>query len=202
VEDDATLMERWIGGDDEAGQRLCARHHAEVYRFFEFKIANEADDLAQQTFLACVTSRARFRGASSFRTYLLGIAKNVLYGRLRQKARHPEVDLEVSSIEDLVTSPSERLGRAHDLARLRAALRQLPVAQQVLLELHYWHDLDMGMLAEVFETSPGAIRVRLLRARRALRARLEAAGDVPVASDPLSSSLRDPEREPDGADAG
>lgn len=201
MDDELTLLERWTAGDTLAGEQLCLRHHPAIYRFFEYKITDEADDLTQQAFLACVTSRERFRGTSSFRTYLFAIAKNVLYTRLRQRARHvhTDVDLEASSLAEIVTSPSERLGRQRDAVRLRAALRQLPVAQQVLLELHYWHDLDMAALAEVFETSSGAIRVRLLRARRALRDKLDAAGALPAPDDRLSSSLHDPDLDQDDA---
>jgi RNA polymerase sigma factor (sigma-70 family) len=199
VDDELSLLARWTAGENLAGEQLCMRHHAGIYRFFEYKITDEADDLTQQTFLACLTSRERFRGTSSFRTYLFAIAKNVLYSRLRQKARRVEVDLEASSLEQIVTSPSERLGRLRDAARLRAALRQLPVAQQVLLEFHYWHDLDMAGLAEVFETTPGAIRVRLLRARRTLRDRLDTAGELPAPDDRLSSSLREPDLDQDEA---
>src|SRR6185295_12917475 len=60
-----------------------------------------------------------------------------------------------------------------DIERLRLALATLPAEQQLLLELHYWHELDAEALGEVFEAAPGTIRVRLLRARRALRQRME-----------------------------
>jgi len=196
-DEDCRLLERWRAGDRGAGEQLCTRHFAEIYRFFEHKIANEADDLTQQAFLSCVHSRDQFRGASSFRTYLFTIAKNVFYMRLRQKSKYEHVDLETSSLDELVSSPSQQLGREQELARVRAALRQLPVAQQVLLEFHYWHDLDAAALAEMFETSPGAIRVRLLRARRALRSKLEASGEDFRMGDRLSSSLSDPELDGD-----
>jgi RNA polymerase sigma-70 factor (ECF subfamily) len=65
------------------------------------------------------------------------------------------------------------------------ALRALPVEQQTLLELHYWEELDAQQLAEVFATTPGAIRVRLTRARAALRERMEAGPPpaAPIATD-------------------
>ena len=47
--------------------------------------------------------------------------------------------------------------------------------QQTLLELHYWHELDAEALGEVFDATSGAIRVRLLRARKAEGAQDEAA---------------------------
>lgn len=187
---DLVLLQCWRDGDRRAGEKLCARHFDEVYRFFEHKIPGEADDLTQQTFLACVKARNQFLGHSAFRTYLFSIARNELYTRLRKIPKFEYVDLEVSSLDELVNSPSSELRKHEELARVRAAIRQLPVEQQVLLELHYWHDLDAAALAEMFETPPGTIRVRLLRARRALRDQLGDNAET-GADDRLSNSLRD-----------
>lgn len=196
VDEDLRLLDGWRGGDSAAGERLCGRYFSEIYRFFEHKVPAEADDLTQQTFLGCIKGRDRFRGMSSFRTFLFAIAKNVFYTYLRHKAADHEIDLDVSSLDDLV-APSQQLDQGHERAALRAALRRLPVAQQVLLEFRYWHDLDAAALAEMFQSTPGAIRIKLLRARRALQAQLQALGESPPASDPLSSSLHDPEIERD-----
>ena len=198
TDDDLVLLQRWRDGDRRAGEKLCARHFDDVYRFFEHKLPGEADDLTQQTFLACVKARDQFRSQSTFRTYLFSIARNELFTRLRQIPKFEHVDLEVSSLNELVSSPSSELRKHEELEQVRAALRQLPVEQQVLLELHYWHDLDAAALAELLETSAGTIRVRLLRARRALRERLGASA-VTGAEDRLSSSLRDPDSDDDSA---
>jgi RNA polymerase sigma factor (sigma-70 family) len=192
VEDDRALIERWRAGDRLAGEALCSRYFAEIYRFFAHKIDGKADDLVQQTFMSCLQARIPFRSESSFRTYLFAIARNELYMELRKPQRE-HVDLEISSLNELVSSPSKQLGRAQELASIRAALRELPVQQQVLLELHYWHDLPAADLAEVFSTTAGSIRVRLLRARRALRDRLASRNVPAVADDRLSRSLGDPE---------
>lgn len=193
MDDDLAVLQRWRAGDQRAGEELCGRYFDEVHRFFEHKFSGEADDLTQQTFLACVRSRDQFLGQSRFRTYLFAIARNELYTRLRRIPQFEHVDLEVSSLDELVSSPSAQLRRHEELAQIRAALRRLPVEQQVLLELHYWHDLDAAALAEVFGTSPGTVRVRLLRARRALRAELGAVAASGVVADPLTSSLREAE---------
>jgi RNA polymerase sigma-70 factor (ECF subfamily) len=110
--------------------------------------------------------------------------------RVRSLSRRAEVDLETSSLNELVSSPGDKLGRQQELAQIRGALRMLPVEQQVLLELRYWHDLDASALAEVFGLNPGAIRVRLSRARRALRTQLGAQALDAAADDGLSRSLR------------
>lgn len=197
MNDDLAALQRWRNGDQRAGEKLCERYFQEIYRFFDQKIPAEADDLTQQTFLACVKARDQFRGVSTFRTYLYSIARNELYMRLRKLSKFEHVDLEVSSLDELVSSPSKQLGKEQELAAVRAALRQLPVEQQLLLELHYWHDLDMAALAELFETSPGAIRVRLLRARRALRDRLGANAVTGDVDDRLSGSLQVPDSDDD-----
>ena len=192
VDDDFTLLDRWRADDRQAGEILCARYFVEIYKFFEHKIEGKADDLVQQTFLACLKARTQFRREASFRTYLFTIARNELYMELRRPHRQ-HVDLEVSSLNELVSSPSQHLAKQQDLARLRAALRELPVEQQVLLELHYWHDLPPAELAEMFSATAGAIRVRLLRARQALRTKLANHTDTFMSDDPLASSLREPE---------
>lgn len=188
---DLALLQQWRDGDRLAGEQLCSRHFSEIYRFFEHKIPGEADDLVQETFLACCRARDQFRGRSSFRTYLFTIARNELYARLSVIARRTatEVDLNVSSLNELVSSPADHLRRQQEQAQIHAALRVLPVEQQVLLELHYWHHLDPAALAEVFDLKPGAIRVRLVRARQALRAHLGTLD--PAADDVLSRSLSD-----------
>lgn len=191
------MLQRWRDGDQRAGQELCTRHFAEIYRFFENKLPGEADDLTQQTFLACVRARDQFRGQSTFRTYLFSIARNELYMRLRKIPKFEQVDLEVSALNEMISSPSKQFGKNQELAHIRAALDQLPVEQQVLLEFHYWHDLDAAALAEMFETNPAAIRVRLMRARRALRSRLGTRTVPGAASDPLSSSLHQPDLDGD-----
>ncbi len=169
MDDDLALLERWRGGDLHAGQDLFARHFGDVFRFFQHKVGNEADELVQRTFTACVAARDAFRGLSSFRTYLFSIARNQLYTFFRQLPKAEHVDFEVTSIAELVTSLSSRLGRLQQVEQLRNALARLPAELQLLLELHYWHELDAAALAEVFETTAGNIRVRLLRARKSLR---------------------------------
>jgi len=195
VDPDLALLERWRAGDQQAGQELFARHLADIYRFFEHKVGGDADELVQGTFLACIHARDRFRAQSTFRTYLFAIARHELYAYYRRQPKHEHVDFEATSIEQLASSLGSRLDRARRVDHLRAALRQLPAEQQLLLELHYWHDLDAAGLAEVFETTSGNMRVRLLRARRALREVMEKVGPEALAGaeDRMTSSLSAPD---------
>jgi RNA polymerase sigma factor (sigma-70 family) len=84
----------------------------------------------------------------------------------------------VSSIAELVTTAGTRLARSEEHRRVVEALRALPVEQQTLLELHYWEELDVAALSEVFSLEPGTTRVRLHRARQRLRELLELQGEA------------------------
>ena len=178
---DIALLDQWRNGDAAAGEALFQRHFDSIYSFFETKCEADADELVQSTFLACLRARDQFRKESSFRTYLFTIARHELYRVLRGRQRDgARLDFELSSIADLVTTPGTRMARNQEHRRLIDGLRQLPVEQQTLLELHYWEDMDIGDLAEVFEIPHATIRTRLHRARKSLRDKMEGAAPPQV----------------------
>ena len=183
---DLELFDLWCSGDKRAGNQLVRRHFDAICRFFETKASDQdqVDDLVQRTFLACVRARSQFAKRSSFRTYLFTVARHELYRHWRSQRRDREMlDFSVTSLQDLATTPTGRIARGQDHDRLLQALRTMPVEQQVLLELHYWEDMSIAELAEIFEIAGGAMRGRLFRARKALRERMEALADTPRASD-------------------
>ncbi len=165
---DRELLEQWRAGDQARGRELFARYFDQLHRFFANKCA-EPDELVQATFMALLKARDQFAGRSSFRTYMFTIARNELYRHVRSLKRERDFDPEVSSIAQVATTIGTRLARSQEHKQLCAALRTLPIEQQTLLELHYWEDIDTNQLAEIFDTEPGAMRMRLHRARIALR---------------------------------
>jgi RNA polymerase sigma factor (sigma-70 family) len=179
--DDHELLDRWRAGDAASGQQLFERHFDSIYGFFETKCHAEADELVQSTFLACLRAKTQFRKESSFRTYLFTIARNELYRVLRSRRRDGErLDFALSSIADLISTPGTKLARNQEHKQLLEALQRLPVEQQALLELHYWEDMQIGQLAEVFEAPAVTIRTRLHRARKALRDLMEGSAPAQV----------------------
>jgi RNA polymerase sigma-70 factor (ECF subfamily) len=178
---DLDLLEQWRAGNADAGQALFERHFDSIYGFFETKCPNEADELVQSTFLAVLRARTQFRGDSSFRTYLFTIARNELYRVLRTRQRKgTQVDFALSSIAELVSTPGTRMARNQEHRHLVEALQRLPVEQQTLLERHYWEDLEIAELAQIFDAPAATIRTRLHRARKALRELVEHAAPRPA----------------------
>jgi RNA polymerase sigma factor (sigma-70 family) len=172
--DDNTLLAQWREGDAAAGQALFRRHFDSVYGFFETKCANEADELVQSTFLACVKARDQFRGESSFRAYLFTIARHQLYRMYSNRQRtNALIDFNASSVAELVSTPGTKLARNEEHRRLIETLQRLPCEQQMILELHYWQELGIEELAHVLEANAATVRQRLHRARKALYKELE-----------------------------
>jgi RNA polymerase sigma-70 factor (ECF subfamily) len=166
---DLELLAIWAGGDGEAGNQLIERHFAVVYRFFRNKVLDaDIEDLAQQTFLACLEGRARFGARSSLVTFLLGIARNQLFNYYRRRRRE-SVGGPVSSLLDLATSPTGAVARLEDARLLIEALLQVPLDVQVILELAYVEGMAGNEIAEVLGIAAGAVHTRLHRARESLR---------------------------------
>ncbi|MBK6516405.1 MAG: sigma-70 family RNA polymerase sigma factor [Polyangiaceae bacterium] len=172
AQSDASLFEAWRAGDASAGEALFERHFDAIYRFFDAKIRADVADLVQRTFLGCVESRERFRGASSFRVFLFAIARHELYQYFRAKRRDAALDFGVSSIADLTPSPSTLARARSERECLQQALRALPLEQQLAVELHYWEGLSGPELAAILEVPEGTVRSRLRRALEGLRDRL------------------------------
>ena len=168
MESDLELLTRWRGGDQAGGRDLFARYFDQLHRFFSNK-CNDPDEMVQVTFVAMLKARDQFEGRSSFRTYLFTIARNELYRHVRTLQRDRLFDPEISSIAQIATSIGGRLARNQEHRMMCDALRTLPLEQQTILELHYWEDVEISALSEVFECEPATMRMRLHRARTALR---------------------------------
>jgi RNA polymerase sigma-70 factor (ECF subfamily) len=180
MSDDVALLEGWCAGDRAAGEALVSRHYGAVQRFFQTKAGPEADDLAQRTFLRCAEAGARFRGESTVKSFLFGIARNVLLEHIRANVRDGKVDPDfgVSSILDLNPRASTLAFRKAEQRRLVQALQQTPVETQIVLELYYWEDLSVDEVARVVEVPPGTVKSRLHRGRELLREALGAAAPI------------------------
>lgn len=167
--EDRDLLLAWRSGDAAAGQQLIERHLEPIHRFFSNKVSGATDDLVQKTFLACVEAVEAFEGRASFRSYVFGIARNVLHRHYRD--RHQAFDPLVVSMSALAAddrSPADRVTDREEQRLLLRALRALPLELQTLLELAYWEGLPDRELAEILEVPAGTLKSRLRKARQQL----------------------------------
>ena len=169
---DTRLLRAWSAGSHAAGAELIERHFALVHRFFHNKAGAEVEDLVQQTFMACIEARDRYRNEASFKTFLLGIARNQLLTHYA-KQRRSALDIEFTTLQELHVSPSTLIERREGERVLAEALRRVPLGAKVVLELAYWEGCDCIEIAHVLDVPLNTAYSRLRRARLALRARLE-----------------------------
>jgi RNA polymerase sigma factor (sigma-70 family) len=187
---DLELLDAWREGDGDAGNELFDRHFDALYRFFGNKVGDGVDDLVQQTMLACVNGRGRFRGDSSFRTYLFGIARNVLFQHFDRRGREAErLDYGTVSVMDLGESPSYLVGARAEQRLLAAALRRLPLDDQIALELYYWEGMSGPDLATALGLGEPAVRSRLRRALERLRKTIGEVAANPADVESMSADL-------------
>jgi RNA polymerase sigma factor (sigma-70 family) len=178
VPGDAELVAAWRDGERKAGSELFARYFDELYGFFLNKVGSpdEAQDLVQQTMLACVRNRDGFRGDSSFRTYIFTVARSRLIDRHRRLARRGEV-AGIGSLRDPGQSPSTWYRSRSRVNKLNEALAGLSLDHQLALELHYVQGFHGSELATVLGLPEGTVRSRLRRAKAALLERLDLPGE-------------------------
>ncbi len=143
-----------------------------------------ARDAVQDAFLQAFRSLPGFRGASSVSTWLYRIAMNAALTRLRARRRRPEI-----SIEELMprfledghhaenaqpwVGADELLGRLEMRSLVRGCIDRLPEIYRTVLLLRDVEELDTEETARVLRVSCAAVKVRLHRARLALRTLLE-----------------------------
>lgn len=186
---DETLLARWREGDKGAGDQLVRRHFDALFVFFRTKVESGHDDLIQSTFLAVVRGHEKFRGESSFRTFLFAIARNELLRSFRNKRRDRLVfDPNQESTHDLNPGPSTLVTHKAQQRLLLEALRRIPLDLQIALELHYWEALTTRELAAVLDIAHGTVKSRLRRAREALEVEMTKIAKRP---DQIASTMSD-----------
>ncbi|MBI5092707.1 MAG: sigma-70 family RNA polymerase sigma factor [Candidatus Hydrogenedentes bacterium] len=161
-------------GDPAAFGRLVNHYAPRIYAHLYRLVGNreEAEDLAQESFLRAFRALDRFDAARPFRTWLYTIATNAGLNALRSRRRRGEsvplddaFSLSDAKIEE-AWQALEREERAEHVAR---AIEKLPARSALLVHLHYREEMSLREAGEIVGMSEGAAKVALLRARRSLR---------------------------------
>jgi RNA polymerase sigma-70 factor (ECF subfamily) len=136
---------------------------------------SEADDAAQETFIAALHSLEHFRGESSQCTWLTSIAVNICRGRLRKRKIIQTLQSTLQSLHLLhlaPNSPEENTLQNESDQRLWQAVDNLDEKHRLAIILRYVHELSVPEIAAVLDISQGTIHSRLHYAREKLQADL------------------------------
>lgn len=174
--DDDTLMQRTAAGDEEAFRLLVARWEQPVYAFLKHMLGSpdEAQDLAQDTFLKVYDQARHYRPDGRFRSWLLRIAGNNARSVLRRRKilRWVGFDLVQHDRAAPGDDPARELERREEQDRVRAAVAGLPERQRQAVVLQRFQGCRYAEIAEIMDTSVPAVESLLQRATAALKAAL------------------------------
>lgn len=174
-------MNRSVPLRDELETRLAELHEAS----FGWACSccgwneTEAEDVLQTAYVKVISGRARYEGRSSFRTWFFGVirftAREYRRRRTSRRERAGRLALEVAAAGGDVVEPRDSLEERERGRVLRTALEELPERQREVIHLVFYQDLTVQEAADVMEVSIGSARVHYDRAKKRLRALLDAA---------------------------
>ena len=182
---DQADMARLVEGHDASLNDLMERHAQPVFHFLCRMLGNEddANDLAQETFVRVYSNRDSFRAGAKFSTWLYTIAANLARNHLRWRShrQHDSLDAPATTESNAPLSevlpgsealPSGAAEAAERAAAVRTAVAELPEELRESVVLAEWEDKSIAETATILKLTPKAVESRLYRARQQLRRRL------------------------------
>lgn len=175
------LISRARGGDREAFGELVEQYRDNVYRLAYRMCGNayDADEAAQEAFVAAWRALPNFRGDAKFSTWLYRLTTNAAIDVMRREKRHQTMgDGEMIDLADDADSPQETVERTEQQEAVQKALATLSEEYREVLLLRYMEELDYAEIAEVLQLPSGTVKSRINRAKAALKAALLKSGNI------------------------
>ena len=171
--DDAQLVARFQRGEEAAFDMLVERHRRRIYSLVcRLASTGEADDLAQEVFIAAYKALSNFRGDSAFSTWLYRIAVHVCSHHLR-KRRLDTAELDDQQQDGDREHDPERTAISSELQRqVRTAIEELPYKLRLVIVLRDLQGLSYEEIAQIVGCPIGTVRSRLHYATQRLASTL------------------------------
>ena len=177
------LVKQAQTGDTEAFDQLVSRYRTRIFGMIYNMVHNEQDawDLAQDSFVKAWKSITRFRGQSSFYTWIYRIVMNVTIDWLRKKQvkgaggefndeiELKEIDPASRTVPKADALPHERMEHAEIRSRIEAAIAQLSPEHRAVILMKEMEDMQYHEIAESLGCSIGTVMSRLFYARKKLQ---------------------------------
>jgi RNA polymerase sigma-70 factor (ECF subfamily) len=184
---EAMLVAGLRAGDSTAFETLLDKYGARLLRLARRFCGSEEDarDALQDAMVSVFKSIGTFEASSMLSTWLHRIVVNACLMKLRTKKRRDEIDIEevmprfqedghqLVPSQPWTESAQSMLERDELRALVRSSIEQLPETYRVVLQLRDIEEMSTEETAELLGITPNAVKIRLHRARQALRALLD-----------------------------
>ncbi len=172
-DDEQRIIRQAQAGDTAAFATLVEKYGQLVFNLALRTLHDpqEAEDIAQETFVRAWRALPRFRAEAQFSTWLYRITINLCYNRLphlRQEMATMDAD-ETTGLLDARQTMESSLVMVELIAQLQTAVTNLPDSYRLLITLRHVHDLSYQEIAEVTNLPLGSVKTGIFRARRLLR---------------------------------
>src|SRR5215831_5878297 len=166
---DESLMLAVRNGEVDQFAVLFERHHDRLFSFFYRMTADQpaSEDLTQEVFVRMLKYRGSFGEDSDFRAWMYQIARNVRADHFRKRMAETELPVDMRAHE---RSASVQVERDEELSVLQRALLALPEDKREILILARYEEMKYEAIAALLQIEVGAVKVRVHRALRELRA--------------------------------
>jgi RNA polymerase sigma-70 factor (ECF subfamily) len=177
--DTPAYIQDCISGDEFAIERLISQYQTGVFRIALSVLDDpgEANEAAQDTFIAALAGLNSYQDRSSFKAWLYTIALNVSRSRLRKKKTLERLRNTLEIIFQVQSqkphSPEDVVIQNEKSDSLWKAMGKLGEKHRIPLVLRYFHDLSVAEIAEILRINEGTVHSRLHTAREQLRVELE-----------------------------
>lgn len=168
---DSNDMRALQRGEDNALNRLMTRWQLPLRSFLYRHTQNAEDalDLAQETFVRVYQHRDRFRPDAKFSTWLFAIAFNLARDSARRRSKRPTQSLDSSPEPVDSRHPFDSADERERANAVRAAIEELPDDLRAAVILFEYEEKSHAEIAEIVGASSKAVETRLYRARQSLR---------------------------------
>lgn len=172
---DSQLVQAALAGDAFAYRTLVERHGQRVFRFLAKHVTrfDDAEDLAQDTFLQAYRSLSAYRGEAKFSTWLIGIALNVARNHANRSAPAAAGEDDLLEAVAAADDPEQSAQATAKLRAVQRAVACLPAEQRDCVALVFFQGLSYEDAGRILALPTGTVKSRLFRARTRLAAALK-----------------------------
>jgi RNA polymerase sigma-70 factor, ECF subfamily len=169
--DESTLVRHAANGDAAAWESLMVIHQEAIFRFAYLLLGDpdDAEDIAQESFLRAWKYLRRFDTTRPLRPWLLSITANLARNRRRSAGRYFAALLRAFRDEPISKPLEDQNPRNLQARELWEAVQKLNVLDQQIVYLRYFLDLPVTETAQILQVAEGTVKSRLSRALEKLR---------------------------------